>query len=51
VSKSGEKISGVGSYCFGYANSTKWDLEIGGLASIDADLKYISNQKQTGIND
>ncbi len=37
LSKSGKKTPGVGWYWSGCANSTKWGLEIGGLAAIDID--------------
>jgi hypothetical protein len=37
VSKSGKKTPGVGWYWSGCANSSKWGLEIGGLAAIDID--------------
>ena len=37
VSKSGKKTPGVNWYWSGCANSSKWGLEIGGLAAIDID--------------
>lgn len=37
ISKSGKKTPGVGWYWSGCANSTKWGLEIGGIAAIDID--------------
>jgi len=37
VSKSGKNSPGVGWYWSGCANSSKWGLEIGGLAAIDID--------------
>jgi len=37
INKSGKKTPGVGWYWSGCANSTKWGLEIGGLAAIDID--------------
>jgi len=37
VNKSGKKTPGVGWYWSGCANTSKWGLEIGGLAAIDID--------------
>lgn len=37
ISKSGKSTSGVGWYWSGVAGTTKWGLEIGGLAAIDID--------------
>ena len=37
ISKSGKKTHGVGYYWSGVAGSSKWGLEIGGIAAIDID--------------